>query len=67
MTKTCDCGAPAKYSALSNRQLVGLCEDCYAAEYPERSATFALARRNPKAGEFRDPAVHRAYGSGSGS
>ena len=51
---TCDCGQTAKYFPLIQLQQVPLCADCYAMEFPERAATFELARRAPNAGEFFD-------------
>ena len=50
----CDCGKPAKYHPLIDLQLVPMCADCYAVEFPERAATFELVRRNPSAAEFQD-------------
>jgi len=56
---TCFCGQPAKYNPLI-RMTGGffvtepMCADCYAVEFPERAATFELARRAPQAGEFRE-------------
>lgn len=53
--QTCDCGQPAAYRPLIGFRCVPLCRDCYASEFPERAATFHLARTNPNAAEFRDP------------
>jgi hypothetical protein len=52
--RNCDCGQPAHYHPLIGTRIVDLCADCYAVEFPERAATFELARRAPNAGEFHD-------------
>lgn len=59
--RLCNCGKPAEYGALISLRHYDLCVACYAMEFPERYATFALARVAPHAGEFRDPAL-RAVG-----
>lgn len=52
-TERCACGQKAVASVLISLSSVALCRDCYANEFPERAAVFALARRAPRAGEFR--------------
>lgn len=47
----------SRFQSLIGLAIVPLCEDCYAREYPERAATFALRRLDPCAPEFRDPAL----------
>ena len=56
---TCFCGQPAQYNQLM-RTAGGffvqepMCPECYAAEFPEKAATFALARQAPDAAEFKE-------------
>jgi hypothetical protein len=52
---TCDCGRPAQYHPLIALRMVHLCAECYAVEFPERAATFELARHDPNADEFQEP------------
>ncbi len=54
---TCDCGKPATHQTLIGLCVHDLCDDCYAVEFPERAATFELARRAPNAGEFHNAGV----------
>jgi hypothetical protein len=51
---SCDCGKPSQYHPLIGFSVVDLCADCYAVEFPERAATFALAKAAPHAGEFQE-------------
>lgn len=55
----CFCGEVAEYhpvmrTARGDLVQEPMCPTCYAAEFPERAATFELARCAPNAGEFQD-------------
>ncbi|SRR6266566_1527619 len=52
--RRCACGMHAVYHPLIGLEVVDLCARCYGNEFPERAATFDLARIAPSAGEFHE-------------
>lgn len=62
MAISCFCGQPAEFNPLIRTEQglfvqEPMCRACYAAEFPEKAATFELVRHAPDAGEFHDPAL----------
>lgn len=60
LSLTCFCGQPADFHPIFRGERGAIiqepmCADCYAVEFPERWATFELARRAPNAAELREP------------